>query len=429
MAAIIIKVTGVAHVGTSTEPCRRPFIFGYPMIFYSTIKGWLLLSLAATVQIIVKASLAKFQSALDNDDLVTIFSMYSESVPKGILFDDSRRSLEILAPPDSTIRPVNCFNRLKTFLGFSTSLAHQDAVAASNQSPVSGSPPTSVCNSPTGETLSLRIKHPRSAACSTMTNPVEERESLASSPAGNLVGSSVANARGISMLAVAMRANKMHVFNELLALGADVNVQDCEGRCLLSLACRFVERIPIVNTLLDAGADPDISDDMGNSPLHVAASLGLFEICRELIRCRADVNLQNDFKATPLHLAVTSHNGENTFKTAEALISGVYNVGTTRDPENMRFRKLSAQRKDRWIKREGQKAALDPCDYTFVTPIYSAAREGRLDLVRLLLDAGASPNPFYVTSNHVGYNSSSMSTGKFLVQFIGKTLPSLFMSL
>lgn len=62
-----------------------------------------------------------------------------------------------------------------------------------------------------------------------------------------------------------------------------------------------------VKKLLRDGADPDIADDHGLTPLHQAAYWGETEITELLIKAGANVNAENNGKGwTPLHSAAVS---------------------------------------------------------------------------------------------------------------------------
>lgn len=54
--------------------------------------------------------------------------------------------------------------------------------------------------------------------------------------------------------------------------------------------------------LLDQGADVNAKDAAENTALHLATKHGLQDIMRLLIEQGADVNAQNDYLSTPLHL-------------------------------------------------------------------------------------------------------------------------------
>jgi hypothetical protein len=58
-----------------------------------------------------------------------------------------------------------------------------------------------------------------------------------------------------------------------------------------------------IKKLLEEGADPNIRDGDGNTPLHFAASKGCAEVARLLLRHGADPNAQDKNGETPLHVA------------------------------------------------------------------------------------------------------------------------------
>src|SRR5687767_7258613 len=58
-----------------------------------------------------------------------------------------------------------------------------------------------------------------------------------------------------------------------------------------------------VQSLLDAGTNPNLAQADGTTPLFWAASRGDAQMVDVLLRARADVNAANDFGATPLYVA------------------------------------------------------------------------------------------------------------------------------
>ena len=58
-----------------------------------------------------------------------------------------------------------------------------------------------------------------------------------------------------------------------------------------------------VKLALDSGANPDLPDDDGNTPLASAALMGLDDIAEQLLERGADPNVQNHTGDTALHIA------------------------------------------------------------------------------------------------------------------------------
>ena len=64
---------------------------------------------------------------------------------------------------------------------------------------------------------------------------------------------------------------------------------------------------PIVERLLDKGADVKVTDANGETPLHDAATFGRIEIVKMLLAHKADVNAETPEKKTPLDYAIESN--------------------------------------------------------------------------------------------------------------------------
>ena len=74
----------------------------------------------------------------------------------------------------------------------------------------------------------------------------------------------------------------------LIRHGADVNRWDERHRYTPILAAVQNEHINAARILLAAGADPNVSDDEGDSPLRICAQKGNLEMARLLLHCGAN---------------------------------------------------------------------------------------------------------------------------------------------
>ena len=100
----------------------------------------------------------------------------------------------------------------------------------------------------------------------------------------------------------------------LLQAGANPNVKDEAGQFPLHLAFNMGRKlVHDVKFLLQKGANPNMVDQFGESPLHVAASehrcqlgCGCTDIVKQLLDSGANPNCTNIWGRTPLHNAVES---------------------------------------------------------------------------------------------------------------------------
>jgi ankyrin repeat protein len=95
----------------------------------------------------------------------------------------------------------------------------------------------------------------------------------------------------------------------LIANGADVNIQNDVGITPLHLAA-YPENAKL---LLDAGAVIDIQDNNGNTPLHILAAEGResYEVLEFLIQHRANKTLKNKEGKTALDIATNRNDRAN----------------------------------------------------------------------------------------------------------------------
>ncbi|CAG7940462.1 unnamed protein product [Penicillium salamii] len=89
----------------------------------------------------------------------------------------------------------------------------------------------------------------------------------------------------------------------LLGAGANVNAQG--GRYGLPLLAAIHEgHVDEIQILLHAGADSLLADELGRTPLHIAASKNAVHMLRWFPQLVSTLNTRNDFLQTPLHLVV-----------------------------------------------------------------------------------------------------------------------------
>ncbi|EDQ91617.1 uncharacterized protein MONBRDRAFT_2724, partial [Monosiga brevicollis MX1] len=104
--------------------------------------------------------------------------------------------------------------------------------------------------------------------------------------------------------------------NFLLSNGAELTAVNSEGDMPVDLAEDDEKCLRILeDAMQEHGAFVDRLDTHGQSLLHIAAGNGWFEALKALVQCGANVNIQDPEGNTPLHLAIVFHN----FKCAEHL--------------------------------------------------------------------------------------------------------------
>jgi hypothetical protein len=136
----------------------------------------------------------------------------------------------------------------------------------------------------------------------------------------------------------------------------DVNACDVNGKTLLLKAVE--ERsLNLANRLLVRGADVNISDKKGCSPLGLAACVGDVEMVKILLKYRAQCKQKNSAGYTPLWAAASSNHVE------------VLQVLLDHDP-----------------------LSVDIQDNVLRTPLHMAIKNGHLESIRVLLEAGADKN-------------------------------------
>lgn len=155
---------------------------------------------------------------------------------------------------------------------------------------------------------------------------------------------------------------------ELLLSGANPNQVYDDGCSVLYVAVEY-DLSEVVKLLINAGANVNAKISSGHTPLHYAIEKESLEIIQALLFHGADPNIKKPEGVPTLYCAVLSKT--NGYAICEALI----NAG----------------------------AEIDSFNASFQTPLHLAAEQNKVEIVRLLIEAGADVN-------HVIYDGAYLYT-------------------
>lgn len=198
---------------------------------------------------------------------------------------------------------------------------------------------------------------------------------------------------GTTALHWAVRADDLQTVDLLVRAGANVKAADRYGLTALSIACTNASA-PMVRRLLDAGADPNAADPNGDTALMIAARTdGGTDVVKLLLERGASVNARDQVvEETALMWAVRANRPESV-----RLLLGVHaDVNTrTRTGKTPAWRPPNAGggSHGKGIVRGGwpDRGVQDPTPGAMTALLY-AARDGRIDIARMLVEAGANVN-------------------------------------
>lgn len=152
------------------------------------------------------------------------------------------------------------------------------------------------------------------------------------------------------------------------------------------------------------------TDERGNTPLHIAASIGFSEIAELLLANDADVKARNDSEITPLHTAVYGGKIECVKLLIKHGADAVNNVWK----HNYTLLHMSAMRNDSPIMKVLIKAGADinAVKENGTAVIHDAARWMSYEALELLIKEGADVNvrndeaetPLMILCEHASYN-------------------------
>eukprot|EP01134_Creolimax_fragrantissima_P001272 CFRG1272T1 len=191
---------------------------------------------------------------------------------------------------------------------------------------------------------------------------------------------------GKTLLMKAVLSTNLECVQALIYCSAIVNSREKDGNTPLHLACECTSDGVIVQELIDADADVDSRNRAGETPLHKAAHYGNESALLKLLQAGANSGLFSVNGMTCLDMAASNRQA----KACAVLIDS--------SPKMLRsIRSLfeAIQCKDLSVARVLLEAGMPPTvtyadDESGETPLHIAVRTNQPEMVRLLLEHGAS---------------------------------------
>ena len=219
-----------------------------------------------------------------------------------------------------------------------------------------------------------------------------------------------------------VRADELQVVDMLLEAGADPTAETRHGVSPLYLAARNGSA-PMILKLIEAGVDADQLDRTGETVLMIATQSGDVEAVRILLENGAAVNATDpEFGQTPLMWAARDGHPDvvSTLLEGGADVHAVTRTGEPPDPRLPCVNRTGCGSHGLGIIRGGmpERGKRDPTPGTTTSLMY-AAREGRLETVRLLIDAGADVNAVDtngIASLLLSISNNHVDVARFLIE-------------
>ncbi|MHB1458026.1 MAG: Imm53 family immunity protein [Armatimonadota bacterium] len=178
--------------------------------------------------------------------------------------------------------------------------------------------------------------------------------------------------------------NDVTMTSLLLRHGASVCVEDNQRRMPLHAAIEIGSGIDVVRLLLDAGADSNVIDDKGISPLYLTCEQGYTDIAGLLIEVGADIDQRDHEGISPVEIAINTRHVD----IAEFLIKKGCEVFVKRGGFGLMHASASIGnvKLGRILIDKG--VPLDDAGNSGRTPLHLAAQNGHLGFCRFLLKHG-----------------------------------------
>jgi len=185
----------------------------------------------------------------------------------------------------------------------------------------------------------------------------------------------ITEADGTTALHYAVRNDDVALVDRLIRAGADAKAVTRYGVTAMTLACENGSA-PVVERLLKAGVSANVTGRLGETPLHLCARTGNPDAVKVLLSHGATVDTIENWRGqTPLMWAAA----EGHTAAIRVLLEAGADINA-RSSIVVWERQRTEEPRDKWLPPGG------------LTPLLFAARDGRVESVKVLLSAGADPN-------------------------------------
>lgn len=208
---------------------------------------------------------------------------------------------------------------------------------------------------------------------------------------GNVTVEKEVNEEVNEQLLQAAEDGKTDTIKNLINNGANINVQDSDGRTPIMIAT-YNNDVETAKILIEAGADVNIQDNMKNSPFLYAGAEGYLEILKLTIEAGADPTITNRYGGTAL-IPASEHGYVEVIKelltNTDIDVNHINDLGWTALMEAVILNDGNKTQQQVVQLLIDHGADVNIPDKNNVTPLQHAQEKGFKEIEQILIKAGA----------------------------------------